>query len=63
VGRDTPRASPPAASSWGVDLAKRGATLVVVIEGVGRGCGICTPGRGAGRRWLGAEQVGQNHER
>jgi hypothetical protein len=48
VGRDTPRASPPATSSWGVDLAKGGATLVVVTEGVGRGCGIWTPGRGRG---------------
>jgi hypothetical protein len=35
VGGDTPRASSPAVSSWDVDLAKGGVTLVVVAEGVG----------------------------
>lgn len=35
VGGDTPRASPSAVSSWDVDLAKGGVTLVVVAEGVG----------------------------
>jgi hypothetical protein len=35
VGGDTPRASPSAVSSWDVDLAKGGATLVVIVEGVG----------------------------
>jgi hypothetical protein len=45
-GGDTPRASPPAVSSWDMDLAKGGATLVVVTEGVGEGVGSRRRGRG-----------------